>query len=81
MCEEIEKMLLESSQETAVKIAMHMLSSGKLTLEEIAYFTDLSIHELKKSEYIMTPHVHRRYNVSWGVLLYQFQCYMFYVFL
>ena len=34
MCEEIEKMLLESSQETAVKIAMHMLS-GKLTLEEI----------------------------------------------
>ena len=37
MCEEIEKMLLESSQETAVKIAMHMLSSGKLTLEEIAY--------------------------------------------
>ena len=27
MCEEIEKMLLESSQETAVKIAMRMLSS------------------------------------------------------
>ena len=24
MCEEIEKMLLESSQETAVKIAMHL---------------------------------------------------------
>lgn len=47
MCEEIEKMLLESSQETAVKIAMHMLSSGKLTLEEIAYFTGLSIYELK----------------------------------
>ena len=47
MFEEIEKMLLESSQETDVKIAMHMLSYGKLTLEEIAYFTGLSIHELK----------------------------------
>ena len=47
MCGEIEKMLLESSHETAVKIAMRMLSSGKLTLEEIAYFTDLSIHELE----------------------------------
>ena len=29
MCEKIEKMLLESSQETAVKIAMHMLSFRK----------------------------------------------------
>lgn len=45
MCGEIENMLLESSHETAVKIAM--LSSGKLTLEEIAYFTGLPIHELK----------------------------------
>lgn len=45
MCGEIENMLLESSHETAVKIAMRMLSSGKLTLEEIAYFTGLPIHE------------------------------------
>ena len=59
MCEEIEKMLLESSQETAVKIAMHMLSSGKLTLEEIAYLNGwiskdevLKVYEvLKKNEY------------------------------
>ncbi len=47
MCGEIENMLLESSHETAVKIAMRKLSSGKLTLEEIAYFTGLPIHELK----------------------------------
>lgn len=47
MCEEIEKMLLESSHETAVKTAMRMLSSGKLTIEEIAYFTGLSIYELE----------------------------------
>ena len=47
MCEEIEKMLLESSHETAVKTAMRMLSSGKLTIEEIAHFTDLSIYELE----------------------------------
>ena len=59
MCEEIEKMLLESSQETAVKIAMHMLSSGKLTLEEIAYLNGwiskedvLKVYELlKKNQY------------------------------
>lgn len=47
MCGEIEKMLLESSHETAVKIVMRMLSSGKLTLEEITHFTGLSIHELE----------------------------------
>lgn len=47
MREEIEKMLLENSHETAVKIAMRMLSSGKLTFEEIAHFTGLPIHELK----------------------------------
>jgi len=40
-------MLLESSHETAVKTAMRMLSSGKLTIEEIAHFTDLSIYELE----------------------------------
>lgn len=47
MCEEIEKMLLESSHETAVKTTMRMLSSSKLTIEEIAHFTDLSIYELE----------------------------------
>lgn len=38
MCKEIEKMLLESTHKTAVKIAMRMLSSGKLTIGNCLFY-------------------------------------------
>mgnify|MGYP000664225541 CR=1 FL=1 len=62
MCEEIEKMLLKSSQETAVKIAMHMLSSGKLTLEEIAYLNGwISREEVMQAYEMMKKNEYGRY--------------------
>ena len=38
MCKEIEKILLESTHKTAVKIGMRMLSSGKLTIGNCLFY-------------------------------------------
>ena len=47
MCREMENMRKESSHEKAVEIAKRMLASGKLTYEDIAAFTDLTLEEIK----------------------------------
>ena len=47
MCREMENMRKESSHEKAVEIAKRMLASGKLTHEDIAVFTDLTLEEIK----------------------------------
>lgn len=47
MCREMENMRKESSHEKAVEIAKRMLASGKLTYEDIAVFTDLTLEEIK----------------------------------
>lgn len=47
MCREMENMRLESAHEKAIEIAKRMLLSGKLTLEEIADFSGLTIDEVK----------------------------------
>ncbi|WP_302578866.1 hypothetical protein [Anaerobutyricum hallii] len=43
MCDEIEKM----KKAERIKIAQRMLSSEKFTYDEIAYFTDLTLEEIK----------------------------------
>ena len=47
MCREMENMRKESSHEKTVEIAKRMLASGKLTYEDIAAFTDLTLEEIK----------------------------------
>lgn len=47
MCREIENMRRETAHEKAVEIAKKMLLSGKLTTEDIADFSGLSIEEVK----------------------------------
>ena len=47
MCREMENMRKESSHERAVEIAKRMLASGKLTLQDIADFSGLTIDEIK----------------------------------
>lgn len=47
MCREMENMRKESSHKRAVEIAKRMLASGKLTLQDIADFSGLTIEELK----------------------------------
>lgn len=43
LCDEIEKM----KKAERIKIAQRMLSSEKFTYDEIAYFTDLTLEEIK----------------------------------
>lgn len=47
MCREIENMRRETAHEKAVEIAKKMLLSGKLTTEDIADFSGLSVEEVK----------------------------------
>ena len=47
MCREIENMRNETAHEKAVEIAKKMLLSGKLTTEDIADFSGLSVEEVK----------------------------------
>ena len=47
MCKSMEEMRNEASRAKAVQIARRMLDSGKLTYEEIAEFSDLTIEEVK----------------------------------
>ena len=47
MCREIENMRKEKAHEKAVEIAKKMLLSGKLTTEDIADFSGLSVEEVK----------------------------------
>ena len=47
MCRAMEEMRNEASRAKAVQIARRMLDSGKLTYEEIAEFSDLTIEEVK----------------------------------
>ena len=43
----MEEMRNEASRSKAIQIARRMLDSGKLTYEEIAEFSDLTIEEVK----------------------------------
>lgn len=43
MCDGIEKI----KKAERIKIAQRMLSSGKFTYDEIAYFTNLTLEEIK----------------------------------
>lgn len=47
MCKSMEEMRNEASRAKAIQIARRMLDSGKLTYEEIAEFSDLTIEEVK----------------------------------
>ena len=47
MCKSMEEMRNEASRSKAIQIARRMLDSGKLTYEEIAEFSDLTIEEVK----------------------------------
>ena len=47
MCRAMEEMRNEASRSKAIQIARRMLDSGKLTYEEIAEFSDLTIEEVK----------------------------------
>ena len=47
MCREMENMRRETAHEKAVEIAKKILLSGKLTTEDIADFSGLSIEEVK----------------------------------
>ena len=71
MCREMENMRKESSHEKAVEIAKRMLASGKLTYEDIAVFTDLTLEEIKalavrKLHKKMTPHETHLIYISCG---------------
>jgi len=47
MCKAIEQIRTESSNDKALEIAKNMLSAGKLTYEEIAGYTGLSLEEVQ----------------------------------
>ena len=47
MCKSMEEMRNEASRAKAIQIARRMLDSGKLTYEEIAEFSDLTMEEVK----------------------------------
>ena len=47
MCRIMEEMRNETARETAIKVAKCMFKSGKLSYEEIAEITELSIAEVK----------------------------------
>lgn len=47
MCRIMEEMRNETARETAIKVAKGMLKSGKLSYEEIAEITELSIAEVE----------------------------------
>ena len=47
MCREMENMCRETAHEKAVEIAKKMLLSGKLTTEDIADFSGLTVEEVK----------------------------------
>ena len=47
MCKSMEEMRNEASRSKVIQIARRMLDSGKLTYEEIAEFSDLTIEEVK----------------------------------
>ena len=47
MCREMENMRRETAHEKAVEIAKKMLLSGKLTTEDIADFSGLTVEEVK----------------------------------
>jgi len=47
MCREMENMRRETANEKAVEIAKKMLLSGKLTTEDIADFSGLTVEEVK----------------------------------
>ena len=47
MCREIENMCKESAYEKTVEITKKMLLSGKLTTEDIANFSGLTVEQVK----------------------------------
>ncbi len=50
MCKIMEDMRIEAEQNRAKKMAIRMIKAGKMSLDDIADYTELSLEELKKLE-------------------------------